>query len=85
MIRAYIPFTDEIRFEIASRKQWFNKLNREFLKVVDYFVRLSENLLCEICQRNHKNESGLRNCLFYHRNDTLDFFIDHKLKRAELK
>jgi len=82
MIRAYIPFISEIKAEFADRQIWSYHLNRKFLKVVDYFVRYADNLLCVICERNHQSESGLRNCLFYHRNQTIDYFIDHKLIRA---
>jgi hypothetical protein len=81
-IYAYIPFISEIKTEFADRQIWFYKLNREFLKIADYFVKHSENLFCVICERNHKTNSGLRNCLFYHRNLTIDHFIDHKLIRA---
>ncbi len=78
-MKFYVPFTEDIRVEDASRHVWYFKFNREFLHVVDYFVKWSENFFCVICNRSHKFESSLRNCLFYHRNDTLNYFIDHEL------
>jgi len=84
-MRFYVPFTDEIEVEYADRQIWFYKLNREFLKIVDYFVKWSDNLFCSICDRNHTSVSGLRNCLFYHRTQTINHFIDYELVEASEK
>jgi len=82
MKRAYIPFIDEIRIELADRQIWQFKLFREFQKVVDYFVKWSENLCCMICQREHSTENALRNCLWFHKYLTVNYFIDHELVEA---
>ena len=81
-MKFYIPFIDEIRSEFADRQIWFYKINREFQKVVDYFVRWSDNLFCIICQREHSTENALRNCLWFHKSSTVNHFIDHELIEA---
>ena len=78
----YIPFIDEIRTEFADRQIWQYKLFRELQKVIDYFEKWSDNLFCIICQREHSSAKALRNCLWYHKYLTVNYFIDHELVEA---
>jgi hypothetical protein len=78
-MKFYIPFTDKIIVENADRHVWYYKLNRDFLKVVNHFTKWSESFFCVICKRNHKIESSLRHCLFYHRAETINYFIDNEM------
>ena len=82
MKRAYIPFIDKIRVELANRRVWQYKIFREFPNVADYFVKWSQNLFCVICKRQHNTESGLRKCLSDHKWDSINYFIDHELIEA---
>ena len=82
-IRAYVPFTNKIEIITSSRENWRTYLSKNFLKVVDRFVKDSENLFCGICKRCHYTESALRNCIFCHKDDTIDNYIDHKLIRTD--
>jgi len=81
-MKFYIPFIDEIKSESADRQVWLYKIYREFNKVVDYYVKWSNNLFCIICKREHITENALRNCLWYHKELTANNFIDHELVEA---
>jgi len=81
-MKFYIPFIDEIKSEFADRQVWLYRIYREFNKVVDYFVKWSDNLFCIICHREHTTENALRNCLWYHKQLTANYFIDHELVEA---
>lgn len=83
-ISAYISFIEEIRIETAPRQVWKYELNRKIDKVIDHYVKYSDNLFCNPCKRNHSTENALRNCLWYHRDLTLDNFVDHELIQVKL-
>jgi len=80
-----IPFVSEIRTIIADRVDLLKKIYRDFPKIVDYFVRVSDNLFCVICQYEHSSENNLRNCLQYHKVLVANYFIDHELIEGNKK
>ena len=83
-LHRYVPFIKEIKIESASRFVWKFEMNREFLKVVDYFVKWNNNFFCVVCKRCHTTESGLRNCLHFHKWNTIDHFVDFVLIEASV-
>lgn len=77
-------FMQEIRTIITDRQDLLFEVYKSsvFSKVIDHFVKISDNLFCIICRYEHSDESHLRNCLQYHKILVSDYFIDHELVKV---
>ena len=68
----------------AERHVWQINIHQKFFtKVVLQIVEYFDDFLCRICLQNHLSESGLIKCLHYHRNDTVNFYLDHLLNEVD--
>jgi|APSaa5957512535_1039671.scaffolds.fasta_scaffold499079_1 hypothetical protein len=76
-IHAPFSLDGSYRMVNAERKIWEINIRQKYFKdVVDELLEKSIDLICNICSRNHHTKSGLINCLWFHKSDTINFYLD---------
>ena len=66
----------------AEREVWkINILQKYFTNVVLQLVESFDDLLCKVCFQNHYSQSGLIQCLKFHRRDTVNYYLDNMLNK----
>lgn len=67
----------------GSRHIIHDHLSNEFFDdVITELVEKFSDLVCKVCKQNHSKISSLIDCLQYHKNETVNYFLVHNFVRV---
>ncbi|BDQ31152.1 hypothetical protein NZNM25_01560 [Nitrosopumilus zosterae] len=77
-IHAKFSLDGSNRLISADRKTWFININQKYFKnMVSELVIKFTDLVCKVCMKSHHTQSGLISCLWFHRHDSIDYYLDN--------